>query len=113
MTQVPPVPLGNQHAGHQEPLELPRNAKLVSLMMQAMGVDDFQPQVLPQLLDFVHRYTLDVVGDAQLFAEHAGRSEVDVDDVRLAVEGKLTHSFTGVPSKEVRGLIRTYWASQG
>ncbi|KAI9334951.1 transcription initiation factor TAFII31 [Obelidium mucronatum] len=87
--------------GHQDPLELPRNAKLISLIMQAMDVNDYQPAVLPQLIDFMHRYTLDVVGDAQLFAEHAGRTEVDVDDVRLAVEGKLTHSFTGVPSKEV------------
>ncbi|KAJ3342882.1 Transcription initiation factor TFIID subunit 9B [Entophlyctis luteolus] len=91
-------------------MELPRNAKLVSLLMQAMDVTDYHPAVLPQALEFMHRkyplvtgtrYVLDVVGDAQLFAEHAGRSELAVDDVRLAIEGKLSHSFTPLPSNEV------------
>ncbi|KAJ3141461.1 hypothetical protein HK100_006471 [Physocladia obscura] len=86
---------------HQDPLELPRNAKIVSLLMHALDVPDYEPAVLPQLLEFMHRYVIDVVNDAQLFAEHAGKTDVDADDVRLAVEGKLSHSFTGVPSKEV------------
>ncbi|KAJ3389673.1 Transcription initiation factor TFIID subunit 9B [Entophlyctis sp. JEL0112] len=53
------------------------------------------------LIEFNLGYVLDVVGDAQLFAEHAGRSELAVDDVRLAIEGKLSHSFTPLPSNEV------------
>ncbi|KAJ3075451.1 hypothetical protein HDU98_008069 [Podochytrium sp. JEL0797] len=91
--------------GHQEPLELPRNVKLISLIMQAMDVNDYSPAVLPMLNEFLHRYVLDVVGDAQLFAEHAGRGDVEVDDVRLAVQGQLLHSFTSVPSKEVLSEI--------
>ncbi|KAJ3231487.1 hypothetical protein HDU81_003713 [Chytriomyces hyalinus] len=94
-----------QQQQHQEPLELPRNARIVSLIMQAMDVTDYQPAVLPQLMEFVHRYVLDVVADAQLFADHAGRTEIDVDDVRLAVEAKMSHSFTGAPSKEVLASI--------
>ncbi|TPX54806.1 hypothetical protein CcCBS67573_g09535 [Chytriomyces confervae] len=94
-----------QQQQHQEPLELPRNARIVSLIMQAMDVTDYQPAVLPQLMEFVHRYVLDVVADAQLFADHAGRTEIDADDVRLAVEAKMSHSFTGAPSKEVLASI--------
>ncbi|KAI8827581.1 transcription initiation factor IID, 31kD subunit-domain-containing protein [Chytriomyces cf. hyalinus JEL632] len=90
-----------QQQQHQEPLELPRNARIVSLIMQAMDVTDYQPAVLPKLMELVHRYVLDVVADAQLFADHAGRTEIDADDVRLAVEAKMSHSFTGAPSKEV------------
>ncbi|KAI8614360.1 transcription initiation factor IID, 31kD subunit-domain-containing protein [Chytriomyces sp. MP71] len=92
-------------AEHQEPLELPRNGRLVSLMMQAMDVRDYSPAVLPQLLEFMNRYVLDVVGDAQLFADHASRTEIELDDVRLAVEAKMSHSFTAVPSKEVMTQI--------
>ncbi|KAJ3192411.1 Transcription initiation factor TFIID subunit 9B [Irineochytrium annulatum] len=66
-----------------------------------MDIQDYDPRVLPQLLEFMHRYILDVLADSQLFAEHAGRTEVEVDDVRLAVEGKVAHSFTSVPSREV------------
>ncbi|KAJ3400699.1 hypothetical protein HDU80_006695 [Chytriomyces hyalinus] len=109
-----------QQQQHQEPLELPRNARIVSLIMQAMDVTDYQPAVLPQLMEFVHKraialiydrlfefkgYVLDVVADAQLFADHAGRTEIDADDVRLAVEAKMSHSFTGAPSKEVLASI--------
>ncbi|KAI8833649.1 transcription initiation factor IID, 31kD subunit-domain-containing protein [Chytriomyces cf. hyalinus JEL632] len=100
-----PPSQSQQQQQHQEPLELPRNARIVSLIMQAMDVTDYQPAVLPQLMEFVHRYVLDVVADAQLFADHAGRTEIDADDVRLAVEAKMSHSFTGAPSKEVLASI--------
>ncbi|KAJ3027645.1 UNVERIFIED_CONTAM: Transcription initiation factor TFIID subunit 9B [Siphonaria sp. JEL0065] len=60
-----------------------------------MDVNDYHPAVLPQLMDFMHRYTLDVVGDAQLFAEYAGRTEVDVDDVKLAPQ--MPMGFGGAP----------------
>ncbi|KAJ3214010.1 Transcription initiation factor TFIID subunit 9B [Dinochytrium kinnereticum] len=86
---------------HQDPMTLPRDAKLVSLILQAMDIPDYDPRVLPQLLEFMHRYVLDILADAQLFSEHASRSNIEVDDVRLAVEGKVAHSFTSAPSKEV------------
>ncbi|KAJ3334083.1 Transcription initiation factor TFIID subunit 9 [Blyttiomyces sp. JEL0837] len=96
-----PSSVTSTYGAHQDPLSIPRDAKLISLLIQAMGVEDYDPRVLPQLLEFMHRYVLDVLSDAQLFSEHAGRNEIDVDDVRLAVEGKISHSFTGVPSHEV------------
>jgi hypothetical protein len=53
-------------------------------------------------------YVLDVISDAQLFSEHAGKSEIDTEDVRLAIEGKVSHSFTRVPSKEVCKLANLF-----
>ncbi len=50
---------------------------------------------------FITGYILDIVSDAQLFAEHAERSDITVADVRLAIEGKLTNSFTYPPSRDV------------
>jgi hypothetical protein len=41
-------------AGQQDPQHLPRDAKLVSLLMQAMGIDDYDPKCLPQLLELMH-----------------------------------------------------------
>ncbi|KAJ3101137.1 Transcription initiation factor TFIID subunit 9B [Phlyctochytrium bullatum] len=86
---------------HQDPLSLPKDAKLVSLILQAMAIPNYDPRVLPQLLEFMHRYVLDILADAQLYAEHASRTTVEIDDIRLAVEGKVAHSFTSTPSKDV------------
>ncbi|KAJ1334661.1 hypothetical protein BSLG_007816 [Batrachochytrium salamandrivorans] len=84
-----------------DPLDMPRDAKLVSLILQAADVDDYEPRLIPQLLEFAHRYVQDVLQDSQVFADHAGHKELEVDDVRLAIESRVAHSFTGPPSREV------------
>ena len=132
-TTSSPTPTPRQHsntndlftAGRQDPTSMPRDAKLVSLILHSMGVEEHEPRVIPQLLEFVHRklfsrslgkklwglkhtnpgYVLDILGDAQLFADHANHKEIDLDDVRLAVEGRVEHSFTSPPSRDVCPLV--------
>lgn len=43
----------------------------------------------------------DVLEDAQAYTGHAGRTEIDVDDVKLAIKSRLDHSFTTPPPREV------------
>ncbi|EGF79699.1 hypothetical protein BATDEDRAFT_7075, partial [Batrachochytrium dendrobatidis JAM81] len=78
----------------------PRDAKLISLILQAAEVDDYEPRIIPQLLEFAHRYVQDVLQDSQVFADHAGHKDLEVDDIRLAIESRVAHSFTGPPSRE-------------
>ena len=84
-----------------DPAELPRDAKLLSLVLEAANVDDYEPIVIPQLLEMTYRYVLDVLQDAQVFSEHAGRKDIALADVRLAIENRVCNSFNGPPSKEV------------
>ncbi|KAJ3184218.1 Transcription initiation factor TFIID subunit 9B [Geranomyces variabilis] len=86
--------------GRQDAVQLPRDAKLVSLLLQSMGVEDYEPRVVPQLLEFMHRYVLDILGDAQTYAEHANHHAISLDDVRIAIEGRAAHSFTNPPRRE-------------
>ncbi|KAJ2960869.1 hypothetical protein NQZ79_g3876 [Umbelopsis isabellina] len=85
-----------REAGQQQP----RDAKIISLLLQSHGVHDFDPKVVHQLLEFAHRYTSDVFQDALVYAEHAGRQDIDLADVQLAVQGRVSHSFTGPPPRE-------------
>jgi len=78
----------------------PRDAKIISLLLQSHGVHDFDPKVVHQLLEFAHRYTSDVFQDALVYAEHAGRQDIDLADVQLAVQGRVSHSFTAPPPRE-------------
>jgi transcription initiation factor TFIID subunit 9B len=74
-------------------------------------VQDAQPGVLHQLLEFSHRYTTQVLSDALVYAEHAGHSnKVEMDDVNLAVQARVGWEFGGRIPKEVRFLSPSFTA---
>jgi len=53
------------------------------------------------LLEFSHRYTAQVLVDAQVYAEHAGRpGKITTDDVTLAIQAKVGFEFGGRVPKE-------------
>ncbi|OZJ04634.1 hypothetical protein BZG36_02029 [Bifiguratus adelaidae] len=81
-------------------LPQPRDAKIISLILRSLNVDDYEPKVVHQLLEFAYRYTSDVFQDALVYSEHAGKSELDIDDIQLAIQGRVNHSFTTPPPKE-------------
>ncbi|KAI8085238.1 transcription initiation factor IID, 31kD subunit-domain-containing protein [Thamnidium elegans] len=78
----------------------PRDARIVSLILQSLGVEDYDPKVVHQLLEFAHRYTSDVFQDSLIYAEHANKNDLDLDDIQLAIQGRVNHSFTTPPPKE-------------
>eukprot|EP00897_Mesotaenium_endlicherianum_P003203 jgi/Mesen1/2910/ME000175S02066 len=81
--------------------ELPRDARVVIAILKSMGVHDYEPRVVNQFLELSYRYATDVLGDAQAYAEHAGRRGVDVDDVKLAIQSRVNFSFTQPPPREI------------
>lgn len=72
----------------------------MSLILQSLGVEDYDPKVVHQLLEFAHRYTSDVFQDSLIYAEHANKNDLDLDDIQLAIQGRVNHSFTTPPPKE-------------
>ncbi|KAJ2002370.1 Transcription initiation factor TFIID subunit 9 [Coemansia thaxteri] len=70
------------------PDETPRDYKIIALLLQSHGVEDCDPSVINQLLEFSHRYTVDVLQDAMVYAEHAKKPEIDIEDVRLAIQAQ-------------------------
>ncbi|KAJ1915138.1 Transcription initiation factor TFIID subunit 9 [Mycoemilia scoparia] len=78
----------------------PRDIKLMSILLQSHGVEDCDKNVVHQLLEFGHRYTVDVLQDAQVYAEHANKHNIDMEDVRLAIQGRVNYSSTSPLDKE-------------
>lgn len=92
--------------GTQAPSEtLPPTARAIALLLASTPtVQDAQPGVLHQLLEFAHRYTTQVLSDAQVYAEHAGRSgasKIEMEDIVLAVQARVGWEFGGRVPKEV------------
>jgi transcription initiation factor TFIID subunit 9B len=85
------------------PDNLPPTARAIALLLSSTpSVQDVQPAVLHQLLDFAHRYTAHVLTDANVYAEYAGRAgKIEMDDVVLAVQARVGWEFGGRVPKEV------------
>ncbi|GLT63824.1 hypothetical protein SLA2020_363580 [Shorea laevis] len=81
--------------------DLPRDAKIVKSLLKSMGVEDYEPRVIHQFLELWYRYVVDVLTDAQVYSEHAGKTTIDCDDVKLAIQSKVNFSFSQPPPREV------------
>lgn len=65
------------------------------------GIEDWDEGVVHQCLELFHRYAADILQDARVYAEHAGREQqVGPEDVKLAVQSNLQHEFTAPPNRE-------------
>ncbi|XP_058227303.1 transcription initiation factor TFIID subunit 9 [Rhododendron vialii] len=81
--------------------DMPRDAKIVKTLLKSMGVDEYEPRVVHQFLELWYRYVVDVLTDAQVYSEHAGKAAIDCDDVKLAIQSKVNFSFSQPPPREV------------
>ncbi|KAL6996251.1 Transcription initiation factor TFIID subunit 9 [Sarracenia purpurea var. burkii] len=81
--------------------DLPRDAKIVKTLLKSMGVDEYEPRVVHQFLELWYQYVVDVLTDAQVYLEHAGKASIDCDDVKLAIQSKVNFSFSQPPPREI------------
>jgi len=82
---------------------LPATARAISLLLASNPtIQDVHPGVLHQLLEFSHRYTYQVLSDALVYAEHAGRAgKVELEDVMLAIQARVGWELGGRVPKDV------------
>ncbi|PWN30213.1 TFIID-31kDa-domain-containing protein [Jaminaea rosea] len=91
-------------AGPSHYSEIPQDARLISLIIASMGIQDIEPGVEMMLLEWAHRYIHTILSDSLLYASHAHPSsssnpQISLADVTLAVQSHLSHSLIQPPSK--------------
>ncbi|XP_071949410.1 transcription initiation factor TFIID subunit 9-like [Antedon mediterranea] len=79
----------------------PKDAQTMVAILKDMGVTEYEPRVINQMLEFTYRYVTDILDDAQIFGNHAGKKVIDGEDVQLAVQTRMDHSFTCPPPREL------------
>ncbi|KAM0680911.1 Transcription initiation factor TFIID subunit 9 [Glugoides intestinalis] len=77
----------------------PRDAKIISIILRSLGVEECEPKVIVQLLEFAYKYSCDVLEDAHLYAKYCERQEIIVKDVKLALQTKVGKHFVPPPPK--------------
>ncbi|KAM0672373.1 subunit of transcription initiation factor TFIID [Ordospora colligata] len=78
----------------------PRDAKVISVILRSLGIEECEPKVIIQLLEFAYKYSTEVLGDALLFSKHANRTQINSSDVKLALQTKVGKYFAPPPPRQ-------------
>ena len=70
-------------------------------VLKDMGIEEFEPRVINQLLEFSYRYITNLLEDAKAFSNHAGKKSIDSEDIKMAIKSKVDYSFTTTPPRDV------------
>lgn len=46
-------------------------------------------------------YVTDTIDTAMVYSAHAGKKNIDVDDIKIAVQTQLDHTLTNPPPRDV------------
>ncbi|KAH0626125.1 hypothetical protein JD844_000906 [Phrynosoma platyrhinos] len=64
------------------PKSVPKDAQVMAQILKDMGITEYEPRVINQMLEFAYRYVTTILEDAKIYSSHAKKSSVDADDVR-------------------------------
>ncbi|XP_034340798.1 transcription initiation factor TFIID subunit 9B [Arvicanthis niloticus] len=78
----------------------PRDALVMAQILKDMGITEYEPRVINQMLEFAFRYVTTILDDAKIYSSHAKKATVDADDVRLAIQCRADQSFTSPPPRD-------------
>lgn len=88
--------------------EVPRDVRLLHLLLASQQVQQYEDQVPLQLMDFAHRYAKGVLMDAMAYNDYAagegdaeGRGSLSLEDVRLAIAARTQYQFKPTAPKEL------------
>ncbi|CAI5746101.1 unnamed protein product [Peronospora destructor] len=79
----------------------PLDVMSIQQLLQSMGADKYEPRVVAQLQEFMHRYVTEILVDAQEYSMYADKQTIDPDDIRLAIASRLNHHYAQVPPRDL------------
>ncbi|KAF7236783.1 Transcription initiation factor TFIID subunit 9 [Varanus komodoensis] len=82
------------------PKSVPKDAQVMAQILKDMGITEYEPRVINQMLEFAYRYVTTILEDAKIYSSHAKKSSVDADDVRLAIQCRTDQAFTSPPPRD-------------
>ena len=80
--------LVHRMSGNSKGNKLPTDELAMRAILKDMGVTEYEPRVVQQMLEFSYRYTTEVLEEAKLYSNHARKKQIDLDDVKLAVTNR-------------------------
>ncbi|CDW79513.1 transcription initiation factor tfiid subunit 9-like [Stylonychia lemnae] len=72
----------------------PQMVQTIERLLERQGIEHYEKNVVNQLLEFMNYYVTELLQEAKIFKEYAGKKQIDVNDVKLAIQSKNYNSFT-------------------
>lgn len=90
-------------------VEEPQDALMIRNLLSSMGVEDYEPRVVHQLLDFMYAHVSGVMQDAEAYSERGGatKGQVEVEDVMVSIQARAAFSFVQPPPQHVLAAMAT------
>lgn len=78
------------------------DCNIIKEMLSEAGIHNYEPEVLTHLSDYVDHYIDEIVENSKNYMQHAGRKELDVSDVKLALSETRKQETKCRPTWDVR-----------
>ncbi|KAL7631359.1 UNVERIFIED_CONTAM: hypothetical protein RMT77_018338 [Armadillidium vulgare] len=80
----------------------PKEAEVMSTILKEMGVTNYEPGVINQMLEFTYRYVSQILDESRSYANYAKKSKpIDSDDVKLAIHMQVEKTLTTPPPRDL------------
>ncbi|KAG0437041.1 Transcription initiation factor TFIID subunit 9 [Dictyocoela muelleri] len=76
----------------------PRDPKVISLILRSLGIEECEAKVIIQILEFVYKYSIDIMEDAAIYANMCNR-RISANDIKLAIKIKIGKYFVPPPPR--------------
>ncbi|XP_015790995.1 transcription initiation factor TFIID subunit 9B [Tetranychus urticae] len=84
----------------QEKESSPRDFGVITSILKEMGINEYEPKVVNQLLEFTYRYVTTVLEDARIYSQYADKKTITVDDVKMAIQSQSEKMLTLPPPQD-------------
>lgn len=102
----------NSTGSNADVLMQSKDAQTMISVLKDMGIEEFEPRVINQLLEFSYRYITNLLEDAKAFSNHAGKKNIDSEDIKMAIKSKVDYSFTTTPPRDVSIILQLFSSSE-
>ena len=97
----------------------PKDAQVIISMLSEAGINDYEPRVVNQMLEFTYSmfandlsiqilimlnlagYVTCLLDESRVYAQHGKKKIIDLDDVKLAVTMQTDKVNTSAPPRDV------------
>lgn len=83
----------------------PRLAISLERLLQSMGEERHEPQVISMLMEIAHRYTTELLEDADAYKRHTKQTDISEQDIALAQQVHREMKHRAPPPREALAEI--------
>ncbi|KAG3287628.1 TAF9-like [Ictidomys tridecemlineatus] len=79
------------------PKSMPKDVQMMAQILKDMGITEYEPRVINQMLEFAFQYVTTILDDAKIYSSHTKKAILDADDVFFLLDIARQRNQTPLP----------------